>query len=103
MHLKFNLFLIFLSKLTNSQKVDEYFEEIFGDSTIDESVNVYDHVSSSVEDMIKLFHHETFLAEKLVGINEAKSYIDEIKQRYNYDQMKLLLSQLMKQNEYFSR
>ena len=34
--------------------------------------------------MIKLFHHETFLAEKLVGINEAKLYIDEIKRLSMY-------------------
>ena len=76
----------FLSKLTFSQIVDKdlpkAFEEIFGDGTIDEKVNIYDHISSSVEDMIKLFHHETVLAEKLEGTADTKSYIDEIKQRY---------------------
>ena len=90
---KFFLLIIFLflPKLTYSQIVDEdlpkAFEEIFGDGTIDEKVNVYDHISSSVEDLIKLFHHETILAEKLEGTAEAKLYIDEIKQRYSREHL----------------
>ena len=86
MDLKFFLIINFLSKLIFSQIVEEgavpkAFEEIFGNGTIDDRVNSYEHITSSVEDLLKLFYHETFLADKLEGIEEAKYYIDEIKQR----------------------
>ena len=90
---KFFLLIIFsfLSELIVSQIVDDdlpkAFEEIFGDGTIDDKVNVYEHISSSVEDMIRLFHHETILAEKIEGTAEAKLYIDEIKQRYSWEHL----------------
>ena len=60
------------------------FEEIFGNGRVEkigENRNVYDHISSSTEDLVKLFHHESFLAEKIKNIGEAKPYLKEIIQR----------------------
>ena len=82
-------FLIILSIEPNKcQEFDtslqNAFEEIFGDGReekICESRNVYNHISSSTEDLVKLFHHESFLAEKLENVGEAKPYLKEINQR----------------------
>ena len=61
------------------------FEEIFGQDgkveKICESRNVFNHISSSTEDLVKLFHHESFLAEKLKDVGVAKPYLKEINQR----------------------
>ena len=83
-------FLIILSIEPNKcQKFDttniqNAFEEIFGDGRVEkisESWNVYDHISSSTEDLVKLFHHESFLGEKFKNFGEAKPYLKEINQR----------------------
>ena len=66
-------FLIILSIEPNKcQKfhtnVQNVFEEIFGDGRVEkigESRNVYDHISSSTEDLVKLFHHESFWVKNL--------------------------------------
>ena len=82
-------FLIILSIEPNkcqkfNTNLQNAFEEIFGDGRVEkigESRNVYNHISSSTEDLVKLFHHESFLAEKFKNVGEAKTYLKEINQR----------------------
>ena len=82
-------FLIILSiepkKCQNfNSNLQNDFEEIFGDGRVEnigKSRNDYDHISSSTEDLVKLFHHESFLAEKFKNVGEAKPYLKEINQR----------------------
>lgn len=76
---------IFLSQKADTNLQNHAFEEIFGQDgkveKIGESRNVYNHISSSTEDLVKLFHHESLLAEKLKDVGAAKPYLKEINQR----------------------
>ena len=75
----------FLCQKADANLQNHVFEEIFGQDgkveKIGESRNVYNHISSSTEDLVKLFHHESLLAEKLKDVGAAKPYLKEINQR----------------------